>query len=150
MDTPGLCATSGTATGLATVADSDHGHRTITDGAHHLKAGRDEGRDSKGLLHRADSFRETNARQRLNFIKSESEPILNADNPSAGLKFARRITLDGLSARFQRRVAQINKAPWLLATSEDFRSPRFDGQRWPASSAQLFILDKWTFCRLPL
>lgn len=37
--------------------------------------------------------------------------------------------LDGLSARFQRRVAQINKAPWLLATSEDFRSPRFDGPR---------------------
>jgi hypothetical protein len=37
------------------VADVDHGHRAITDGAHHLKAGRDEGRESKGLLHHIDS-----------------------------------------------------------------------------------------------
>ena len=47
--------------------------------------------------------------------------------------------LDGLSARFQRRVAQINKAPWLLATSEDFRSPRFDGPR-PGLTSRLMHL----------
>jgi len=38
-------------------------------------------------------------------------------------------SLDGLATRFQRRLAAINKAPWLLATSEDVRSPRFDGAR---------------------
>jgi 2-polyprenyl-6-methoxyphenol hydroxylase-like FAD-dependent oxidoreductase len=38
-------------------------------------------------------------------------------------------SLSGLAARFQRDLARINKAPWLLATSEDFRSPRFDGAR---------------------
>lgn len=36
-------------------------------------------------------------------------------------------SLDGLAARFQRRLAGINKAPWVLATSQDCRSPRFDG-----------------------
>jgi 2-polyprenyl-6-methoxyphenol hydroxylase-like FAD-dependent oxidoreductase len=36
---------------------------------------------------------------------------------------------DGLAAQFQRRLAQINKGPWLLATSEDFRSPQLDGAR---------------------
>lgn len=46
--------TSGTGTGLATVADGDHGHRAIADGAHHLKAGRNESRDSKRLMHRVD------------------------------------------------------------------------------------------------
>ena len=33
----------------------------------------------------------------------------------------KRSTLDGLSARFQKRLARVNKAPWMLATSEDLR-----------------------------
>jgi 2-polyprenyl-6-methoxyphenol hydroxylase-like FAD-dependent oxidoreductase len=33
----------------------------------------------------------------------------------------RRGELDGLARQFQRRLARINKAPWMLATSEDLR-----------------------------
>lgn len=43
---------------------------------------------------------------------------------------------DGLARRFQHALAHINKAPWLLATSEDFRSPLFDGAR-PGLSSRL-------------
>ena len=45
-------------------------------------------------------------------------------------------TLNGLAARFQRAVARLNKGPWLLATSEDFRSPLLDGAR-PGLSSRL-------------
>ena len=45
-------------------------------------------------------------------------------------------TLTGLAARFQRALAQLNKGPWLLATSEDFRSPWVDGAR-PGLSSRL-------------
>ncbi len=43
---------------------------------------------------------------------------------------------DGLATRFQGALARLNKAPWLLATSEDFRSPRLDGAR-PGLSSRL-------------
>ncbi len=33
----------------------------------------------------------------------------------------RRATLDGLARRFQRKLARVNSAPWMLATSEDYR-----------------------------
>ena len=33
----------------------------------------------------------------------------------------------GLSHRFQKRVAKVNKAPWLMATGEDYRYPSTDG-----------------------
>lgn len=36
-------------------------------------------------------------------------------------------SLRGLSRRFQRRLAKVNKAPWLLATSEDYRYRETDG-----------------------
>ncbi len=45
-------------------------------------------------------------------------------------------TLDGLAKRFQCELATLNKAPWLLATSEDFRSPVLDGAR-PGTSMRL-------------
>lgn len=35
--------------------------------------------------------------------------------------------LSGLSRRFQRRLAQVNKAPWLMATGEDYRYPETEG-----------------------
>jgi 2-polyprenyl-6-methoxyphenol hydroxylase-like FAD-dependent oxidoreductase len=37
--------------------------------------------------------------------------------------------LAGFSRRFQARLARLTDAPWLLATSEDFRSPRAEGAR---------------------
>jgi flavin-dependent dehydrogenase len=43
-------------------------------------------------------------------------------------------TLDGMAGRFQRALARINKAPWVLATSEDFRSPIVEGARPGLSS----------------
>ena len=43
---------------------------------------------------------------------------------------------DGLATRFQGALARLNKAPWLLATSEDFRSPLLDGAR-PGLSSRL-------------
>jgi 2-polyprenyl-6-methoxyphenol hydroxylase-like FAD-dependent oxidoreductase len=33
----------------------------------------------------------------------------------------------GLSLRFQKRLANVNKAPWLMATGEDYRYPNTDG-----------------------
>ena len=45
-------------------------------------------------------------------------------------------TLDGLAREFQRALARLNKGPWLLATSEDFRSPLLDGAR-PGLSSRL-------------
>lgn len=33
----------------------------------------------------------------------------------------------GLSRRFQKQLAKVNKAPWLLATGEDFRYQETDG-----------------------
>jgi 2-polyprenyl-6-methoxyphenol hydroxylase-like FAD-dependent oxidoreductase len=35
--------------------------------------------------------------------------------------------LVGVARRFQQRLARINKAPWMLATSEDLRYPRAEG-----------------------
>jgi 2-polyprenyl-6-methoxyphenol hydroxylase-like FAD-dependent oxidoreductase len=35
----------------------------------------------------------------------------------------------GLSAAFQRRLAQVTDRPWLLAIEEDFRSPKAEGER---------------------
>ena len=35
----------------------------------------------------------------------------------------------GLSRRFQKQLAKVNKAPWLLATGEDFRYPDTEGGR---------------------
>jgi 2-polyprenyl-6-methoxyphenol hydroxylase-like FAD-dependent oxidoreductase len=35
--------------------------------------------------------------------------------------------LRGLSQRFQRRLAKVNKAPWLMATGEDYRYPETEG-----------------------
>ncbi|MFO1146633.1 MAG: FAD-dependent monooxygenase [Rhodospirillales bacterium] len=48
----------------------------------------------------------------------------------------RHPAFDGLAATFQRALAGINKNPWLLATSEDFRSPLLDGAR-PGLSSRL-------------
>lgn len=45
-------------------------------------------------------------------------------------------TFAGLAATFQRALAGLNKNPWLLATSEDFRSPLLDGAR-PGLSSRL-------------
>jgi 2-polyprenyl-6-methoxyphenol hydroxylase-like FAD-dependent oxidoreductase len=36
-------------------------------------------------------------------------------------------SLDGLSRRFQKRLAKVNKAPWMLATGEDYRYRETDG-----------------------
>lgn len=36
-------------------------------------------------------------------------------------------SLRGLSRRFQKELAKVNSAPWLLATGEDFRFPQTDG-----------------------
>jgi 2-polyprenyl-6-methoxyphenol hydroxylase-like FAD-dependent oxidoreductase len=38
-----------------------------------------------------------------------------------------RRSLNGLSQRFQRRLAKVNKAPWLMATGEDYRYPETEG-----------------------
>lgn len=38
-----------------------------------------------------------------------------------------RGSLTGLSHRFQKQLAKVNKAPWLLATGEDFRYQETDG-----------------------
>ena len=35
--------------------------------------------------------------------------------------------LDRLSSTFQKRLAKLNKAPWMMATSEDFRFPETEG-----------------------
>ena len=32
-------------------------------------------------------------------------------------------SLHGLSRRFQKQLAKVNKAPWLMATGEDYRYP---------------------------
>ena len=37
--------------------------------------------------------------------------------------------LAGFSREFQRRLARVTDAPWLLATGEDFRSPHAQGER---------------------
>ena len=37
----------------------------------------------------------------------------------------------GFSHRFQERLARVTDSPWLLATGEDFRSPRAEGARPP-------------------
>lgn len=42
----------------------------------------------------------------------------------------------GWSRRFQRRLAAVNRLPWLLATGEDFRYPSTEGRR-PASTRLL-------------
>jgi 2-polyprenyl-6-methoxyphenol hydroxylase-like FAD-dependent oxidoreductase len=39
--------------------------------------------------------------------------------------------LVGFSRRFQRELARVTDAPWLLAITEDFRSPRAEGKRPP-------------------
>ncbi len=49
-----------------------------------------ERRGVQGRSHRVDSFYETDASHCLNFIKNESEPLLDADHP--GVNFARRLT----------------------------------------------------------
>ncbi len=36
-------------------------------------------------------------------------------------------SFNGLSLRFQKRLAKVNKAPWLMATGEDYRYPNTDG-----------------------
>jgi len=36
-------------------------------------------------------------------------------------------SLRGLSRRFQKRLGKVNKAPWLLATGEDYRYPETEG-----------------------
>ena len=55
VDTLRTRPASGTRVRLAYVPDSDHCRRTITDSARYLKAMRDEGRWSKGLLHDVDA-----------------------------------------------------------------------------------------------
>ena len=44
-------------------------------------------------------------------------------------------TLAGFSHRFQRKIATVIDSPWLLTTTEDFRSPRTVGRRawWTAA-----------------
>ncbi|MGI8576212.1 MAG: NAD(P)/FAD-dependent oxidoreductase [Egibacteraceae bacterium] len=42
-----------------------------------------------------------------------------------------------LSRRFQRRLAHANRAPWLLATGEDYRVPTVRGERPPPGTALL-------------
>ncbi len=47
---------AGTGVRLAHMPDGDHGRRAVTDSARYLKAMRDEGGWSKGLLHHVDSL----------------------------------------------------------------------------------------------
>ena len=56
MDTLRTRPAAGTGVRLAYMPDGDHGRRAVTDSARYLKAMRDEGGWSKGLLHHVDSF----------------------------------------------------------------------------------------------
>lgn len=59
-------------------ADSDHGAAAVIDCVVHDKTARNERRSANCLLHDVDPL-ETEAKQRRNSIKSESEPPFNAD-----------------------------------------------------------------------
>jgi 2-polyprenyl-6-methoxyphenol hydroxylase-like FAD-dependent oxidoreductase len=49
----------------------------------------------------------------------------------------------GMAQRFQRRLAEVNETPWLLATGEDFRYPTTEGgQRTPRTRFSHWYLDK--------
>jgi hypothetical protein len=61
------------------VANGDDGHRAIMNGALDVKTRRHESRGAQASKHGVDSFIETNASPRPNFIKNESEPRLLAD-----------------------------------------------------------------------
>jgi hypothetical protein len=45
--------------------------------------------------------------------------------------------LDGVARRFQRRLARINRAPWMLATSEDLRYLGVEGARADRATRQM-------------
>jgi hypothetical protein len=45
--------------------------------------------------------------------------------------------LDGVGREFQRRVARINRAPWMLATSEDLRYLGTEGAPASKSTKQI-------------
>jgi len=49
--------------------------------------------------------------------------------------------LNGLGARFQKRLAKATSIPWLMATGEDLRYPATEGQRpgWPTRLVQKYI-----------
>ena len=49
----------------------------------------------------------------------------------------RRERLDGVARNFQRRLAKINSAPWMLATSEDLRYPGTEGEPASKSTKQI-------------
>ena len=43
------------------------------------------------------------------------------------LRRLRKANINGLSRRFQKQLAKLNKAPWMMATSEDFRYQETNG-----------------------
>jgi 2-polyprenyl-6-methoxyphenol hydroxylase-like FAD-dependent oxidoreductase len=49
----------------------------------------------------------------------------------------RRGNLDGVARRFQRRLARINSAPWMLATSEDLRYLGVEGAKAGRATRQM-------------
>ena len=49
----------------------------------------------------------------------------------------RRGNLDGVARRFQRRLARINSAPWMLATSEDLRYVGVEGAKASSATRQM-------------
>jgi 2-polyprenyl-6-methoxyphenol hydroxylase-like FAD-dependent oxidoreductase len=49
----------------------------------------------------------------------------------------RRGSLDGVARRFQRRLARINKTPWMLATSEDLRYIGVEGAKASRATKQM-------------
>lgn len=59
----------------------------------------------------------------------------------------KRTTLDGLSARFQKRLARVNKAPWMLATSEDLR---FAGTEGAIAGRSTKLMHRYIACVLQL
>ena len=49
----------------------------------------------------------------------------------------RRGSLDGVARKFQRRLARINKTPWMLATSEDLRYVGVEGAKASRATRQM-------------
>ncbi len=49
--------------------------------------------------------------------------------------------LDGFGRRFQRQLAKVNAAPWLLATGEDLRYPETEGagRDWTTRLMQRYV-----------
>ncbi len=66
-------------THLRGAANGDQRTSVVVDRRLHGETAWYQGGGTKGLSHDVDSLRETDARQRPNSIKSESEPIFPAD-----------------------------------------------------------------------